>query len=450
MKKYDKYKKSGIQWVGQIPEHWNVTKIKNIFSFARGLNIKKTDLVASGVPVISYGQIHSKMNTGTCVNEVLVRYVPSSFTEQKESCKTRIGDFIFADTSEDKEGCGNCVYIDKEGIFAGYHSIILNGDNRDNKYLAYLFKSSEWRSQIRSQVKGVKVYSITQSILSESTVLIPSSDEQRDIAVYLDDKTGKIDKATEAINKQIDDLRAYRQSLISETVTKGLNPDAPMKDSGIQWIGQIPKHWDCVKLRYLVATPLLYGASESGESDKPSFPRYIRITDITENGKLRNSGAKYLNPTIAKRYMLEPGDILFARSGATVGKTFLFTESYPACFAGYLIKVSCGEKLLPSFLYNFTKSGEYQNWVNSISTQATIQNIGADKYSDLIIPLLSPDEQEAISAFLDRKTAKIDEAIKDLEAQRDDLALLKQSLISEAVTGKVDVRGWNSNNETRN
>ena len=450
MKKYDKYKKSGIQWVGQIPEHWDVTKIKNIFSFARGLNIKKTDLVTSGVPVISYGQIHSKMNTGTCVNKVLVRYVPSSFTEQKESCKTRIGDFIFADTSEDKEGCGNCVYIDKEGIFAGYHSIILNGDNRDNKYLAYLFKSSEWRSQIRSQVKGVKVYSITQSILSESTVLIPSPDEQRDIAAYLDDKTGKIAKATEAINKQIDDLRAYRQSLISETVTKGLNPDAPMKDSGIQWIGQIPKHWDCKKLGWLF--------TNMGSGTTPPSSNYDYYTDKgiswLQTGDLNNGLISKTAKNITQKAkedkgltIYPKGSVVIAMYGATIGKVGILdietTTNQACCVLPYC------EKIDSKFIFYIMQASKFSLVSKSAGGgQPNISQSIIRNHKITLPPTLS--EQEAISAFLDRKTAKIDEAIKALETQRDDLALLKQSLISEAVTGKVDVRGWNSNNETRN
>lgn len=429
MKKYDKYKTSGIQWIGQIPEGWEVCKFKH---FANQITTPSKDSNKIGLENIESA-------TG--------RFVKTNSEFDGNGIHFLQNDIVYGKLRP---------YLKKvwmaefEGNAVGDFFVYRCKDNSFPNFVKYLMLSEGFTDVANGSTTGAKMPRVSSSFISNLSCALPSPDEQRDIAAYLDDKTGKIDKATEAINKQIDDLRSYRQSLISETVTKGLNPDAPMKDSGIQWIGQIPKHWDCVKLRYLVATPLLYGASESGESDKPSFPRYIRITDITENGKLRNSGAKYLNPTIAKRYMLEPGDILFARSGATVGKTFLFTESYPACFAGYLIKVSCGKKLLPSFLYNFTKSGEYQNWVNSISTQATIQNIGADKYSDLNIPLPSPDEQEAISAFLDKKTAKIDEAIKALETQRDDLALLKNSLISEAVTGKVDVRGWNNNHETRN
>lgn len=448
MKKYDKYKKSGIQWVGQIPEHWDYFKLRNLTSkigsgsTPRGGASVYTD---SGVKFLRSQNIY---NEGLKLTDVA--HINEDTHQKMSNTHVLAGDILYNITGGSIGRC--CIAPDSlgEANVNQHVSIIRANELIENVFLLYCLQSIYGQNQMKVLQSGSNREGLSASAFGNFSIFVPPLSEQRDIAAYLDDKTGKIDKATEAINKQIDDLRAYRQSLISETVTKGLNPDAPMKDSGIQWIGQIPKHWDCVKLRYLVATPLLYGASESGESDKPSFPRYIRITDITENGKLRNSGAKYLNPTIAKRYMLEPGDILFARSGATVGKTFLFTESYPACFAGYLIKVSCGEKLLPSFLYNFTKSGEYQNWVNSISTQATIQNIGADKYSDLIIPLPSPDEQEAISAFLDKKTAKIDDAIKALETQRDDLALLKQSLISEAVTGKVDVRGWNSNNETRN
>lgn len=185
MKKYENYKDSGLEWLGMVPEHWESMKIKYLFSFGRGLNITKSDLVEDGIPVISYGQIHSKANTGVAVKEELLRFVPTDIASAHPENKVHIGDFIFADTSEDKEGCGNCAYIDREGIYAGYHSLVLDGKGRDNKYFAYLFKSEPWRIQIRSKASGVKVFSITQSIMGESSIILPPLTEQRTMPLIL-------------------------------------------------------------------------------------------------------------------------------------------------------------------------------------------------------------------------------------------------------------------------
>lgn len=210
------------------------------------------------------------------------------------------------------------------------------------------------------------------------------------------------------------------------------------KDSGLEWLGMVPEHWGIVPLKYLLSEPLQYGANESADNCNPSEPRYIRITDITEDGKLHKSTYRTLPYQKAEGYMLKKGDILFARSGATVGKTFIFEEDYDACFAGYLIKASCNEKLLPMFLYYFTSSNSYENWKNSTFNQATIQNIGADKYCTLPIPTPSSEEQEGIINFLSHNVAQIDALISEKEKMVEDLKAYRSSLITETVTKGLD------------
>lgn len=206
------------------------------------------------------------------------------------------------------------------------------------------------------------------------------------------------------------------------------------KPSGIDWIGEIPSHWKIAPLKRNLIEPLMYGANEPAESDNTDFPRYIRITDIDPNGNLKTETFKSLEPSKAKAYLLKKGDVLFARSGATVGKTYIFEENYNACFAGYLIKATCSKALHPKFLYNYTLSGEYENWKNSIFIQATIQNIGADKYSLLPIPVPPLSEQEAIATWLDEKCGEIDTAIAKVDREIELIDELKQSEISRVVT----------------
>lgn len=449
MKEYESYKDSGIEWLGKIPSHWKTLSFKRLFSFGRGLSITKADLVEEGIPVISYGQIHSKQNTGTKVEQHLLRYVSESYIEGNDLSKVNKGDFIFADTSEDLEGCGNCVYIDNDYLlYAGYHSIIAKSlHGKDNKYLSYLFKTDNWRSQIRSSVYGVKVFSVTQSTLSDSTVLLPPVEEQMIIASYLDHKVGKIDATIAEKELMLEDIKAYRSAIISEAVTKGLDKNIEMKNSGLEWLGMIPTKWECSFLKHFLSQPLQYGANESAESTNPDWPRYIRITDIDEYGNLRDETFKSLDPEKAKDYLLEKGDVLFARSGATVGKTYIFNEDYAACFAGYLIKAKCGKKLLPDFLYLYTNSIQYDNWKNSVFVQATIQNIGADKYSLLPIVVPSIEEQQSIIAYVNAKLGVIVNVLADIQSQIEDLKAYKSSIITEAVTGKMDLRDWKPNSK---
>lgn len=209
-----------------------------------------------------------------------------------------------------------------------------------------------------------------------------------------------------------------------------------MKNSGIEWIGKVPKNWNCKMLKYILAFPLMYGANESGEEYNEQYPRYIRITDIDDNNKLKEDGKLSLSPIIAKPYILQDNDILFARSGASVGKTFLYKTIYgKAAFAGYLIKAHIDTSIaIPKYIYYSTLSTGYENWKNSIFTQATIQNIGADKYSAYKVPIPSINEQREIVSFLDERCAEIDALSGDIQAEIDILEEYKRSIITEKVT----------------
>ena len=202
-------------------KEWKTVRMKDVFSFSKGLSITKENLEENGIPVISYGQIHSKQNKGVQINDSLIRFVNESYLETGEKSLTQQYDFIFADTSEDLEGCGNNVYVDRnETLFAGYHTIILrNKKHQDNKFLAYLFLSDNWRTQIRQSVCGIKVFSITQKDLAPVEIVLPSYEEQIQISKYLDKKTSAIDLIVPSITKEIVSLKTYRRALINEAVT---------------------------------------------------------------------------------------------------------------------------------------------------------------------------------------------------------------------------------------
>lgn len=210
-----------IRWDIDYPEHWQIRRIRESFSFRKGLSITKANLEETGIAVISYGQIHSKKNSGVGLNEELIRYVNKTYLTTNRSCLVEKGDFIFADTSEDVSGCGNCAYVDQDDtIFAGYHSIIAHpAGSTNNKYLAYLFKSPTWRCQIRKKVNGVKVYSITQAMLKDAFILIPPATEQEEIVRHLDEVYAKIDAIIKKMEEKIENLQDLKIRLIADTVT---------------------------------------------------------------------------------------------------------------------------------------------------------------------------------------------------------------------------------------
>lgn len=208
------------------------------------------------------------------------------------------------------------------------------------------------------------------------------------------------------------------------------------KETGIEWIGKIPKHWKLQKFKRLLKEPLKYGANESGEFEDKNHPRYIRITDFDNNGNLKEDTFKSLPPDVAENYLLNSGDLLFARSGATSGKVFLFKDySGEACFAGYLIKAVCNDAILDyNFMFYYTQSLAYENWKNMIFTQSTIQNISAEKYALLPVSLPKKVEQKAIAQYLDQATEQIDKAIEIKTKQLEKLETYKKSKIHETVT----------------
>ena len=214
-------KDSKLGWAKKIPSTWEIYRLKSLFSFRKGLSITKADLVEDGVPVISYGQIHAKNNTGTHLSDELLRYVPDKYLEISPECLTKHGDIVLADTSEDLAGLGNAVLIDREeAVFAGYHTIIMNPtDVTNSKYLSYLLKTDCWRSQLRANASGIKVFSLTQKMLRGCNVILPPQQEQSMIVAYLDKKCSLIDSIIFEKTATIDDLLNYKQSIIFETVT---------------------------------------------------------------------------------------------------------------------------------------------------------------------------------------------------------------------------------------
>ena len=427
--RYDKYKDSGIAWIGVIPEHWEVRKGKNIF--------KKEER-----PVRDFDEIVTCFRNG----EVTLRSNRriDGFTNAVKEIGyqgVRKGDLVIHNMDAFAGAIG---VSDSDGKSTPVYSICTprNDTEANTYYYAYLLRSYALGGVIQSLAKGIRERStdFRYKEFGELFYQQPPLAEQQAIADYLDRRCSEIDELIALQEEMITKLQSYKQSVITEAVTRGLDKNVPLKDSDIDWIGKIPEHWNCTAFKRLLLEPMQYGANEPAEECDYNNPRYIRITDIKEDRTLRDDTFKSLPLEKAKDYILSKGDLLFARSGATVGKTFLYNEDNAACFAGYLIKAKCNKKkLVPNFVFYYTLSNIYQNWKNSIFIQSTIQNIGADKYSSMpiIVPPLA--EQQAIADYLDQRCSEIDELIALKQQKIEKLKEYKKSLIFECVTGKRKV-----------
>lgn len=437
-------KESGIDWIGQIPEEWEIVKFKYLFNTSKGLSITKEHLVDEGIPVINYGQIHSSLTKQVQSCDVRLPFVANYYLSKK-GVKLNQGDFVFADTSEDLEGAGNfSTRLDSTGqLLAGYHTIIarLNDyDEHDFRYFMHLFDSLAIRKQIQNKVSGVKVYSVTQGILNSIFVIIPPKSEQQKIADFLDKKTAQLDKVKSLLEEQIQKLKDYRASLIYETVTKGLDKTVPMKDSDIEWIGQVPEGWGVKRLKYLVnkigsgKTPL--GGSEIFEETGILF---IRSQNV-HNGLIQlEDKSTYINRNIHRQMIgtsVEKNDILLNITGASIGRVAKYDLDVEANVNQHVCIIRCDRFVLPDYLMYFIMSefGQFMIKIHQISGNReglSFDNIGNFK---IIIPDL--DYQYKISQYLNKKMLIINQMIKTKDQQIDNINKQRQTLIYDYVTGK--------------
>ena len=431
-------KNSGVEWIGEIPSTWRVMPLKALFSFGKGLPITKENLEEAGVPVISYGQIHAKWNSGVTTHDNLLRYVNRSYLESNPQSLVQMGDFIMADTSEDREGCGNCAYIDvKDVLFAGYHTIILRSNyNADNKYLAYLFLTDSWRSQIRKSVSGIKLFSISRRILGSVSVLLP--DNTKPIVHYLDSKCSQIDTLIQNVQTQIEKLKAYKQSLITEVVTKGLDPTVPMKDSGVDWIGEIPEHWDVVKLKYITKISRgLFNHRPRNDSRlyDGEYP-FIQTGDVARSDKYITTYSQTLNELGIKVSKVFPKGTITMTIAANVGDVAIlnFNAYFPDSVVGFTVKDGYDE----NYVYYLFKALKETFVRASIANTQLNLNIERSKEIRAAISY-DTQEQKRIAFHLDKKCSQIDRLIAIKQAKIEKLEQYKRSLIYEFVTGKKEV-----------
>lgn len=429
-------KDSGIEWIGEIPREWETARLKTLFSFGKGLPITKENLCEFGVPVISYGQIHSKTNTGVKVQKDLIRYVSESYLETNEQSLVNESDFIFADTSEDMDGCGNCVYVDSQSVlFAGYHTIILHSrKNRNNRYLAYLFKTDNWRCQIRGRVSGVKVFSISRKILSDAAVLLPPVSEQQTIADFLDNQCSHIDSVIEKTHAAIEEYKKLKQVVITQAVTKGIRPNREMKDSGIEWIGTMPKDWLVMPSKWLFYNSDL--RKQDGDEQMTASQQYGIITQ-KKYMELTGSKVVFANKGLEDWKHVEPNDFIISLRSFQGG---LEMSESTGCITWHYIVLKPRKEII-SYYYKWLFKSEM--YIKALQRTCNYIRDGQDlRYSNFVqVPLVEPSliEQKEIADFLNEKTAAIDSLIQKKEQLIKELDSYKKSLIYEYVTGKKEV-----------
>ena len=417
------YKDSGIEWIGRIPRVWKTTKLSVLYSQR---NEKVSDKNYAPLSVTMQGilpQLDTAAKTDDGDNRKLVRK----------------GDFAINSRSDRRGSCG---ISPCDGSVSLINTILKPRGQMNPNFYNWLFHTSVFADEFYKWGHGIvdDLWTTRWQEMKNISVVVPTLEEQQQIADYLDKKCEEIDSLVELQEQMIAQLTEYKQSVITEAVTKGLDPNTPLVPSGIDWIGDIPKGWKVQPLKWLLRKPLQYGANESGILYDNNLPRYVRITDILNNSLREDLQKQSLTEEQAEGFILEHNDVLFARSGGTVGKAFIYKNNYGRCaFAGYLIRAQINSNCSSDFVYYYTQSQSYDEWKKQIFIQATIQNIGADRYSILEIPIPPLSEQQAIASYLDNKCEEIDDLIAMKQKKIETLKEYKKSVIYEAVTGKINV-----------
>ena len=418
-------KDSGIEWVGAIPQDWQLLKIGSLYTQR---NEKVSDKDYQPLSVTMQG--------------ILPQLATAAKTDDGDNRKlVRAGDFAINSRSDRRGSCG---ISPLDGSVSLINIILTPRTAMHPGYYNWLFHTTLFADEFYKWGHGIvaDLWTTRWQEMKSITVPVPEYAEQERIAAFLDAECAEIDAVLEKTRASIEEYKKLKQAVITQAVTKGIRGDRPMKDSGIEWIGEIANEFAVYKFKYLLKTPMQYGANEAGITFDKTLPRYIRITDITSDGRLKQDNRLCIEDTVAKPYILQDGDLLFARSGGTVGKSFLYKQSYGnAAFAGYLIRAVVNRTIaVPEYVYYYTNSSIYDTWKNSIFIQSTIQNIGADRYSNM--PIIVPnniEEQRSIVEYLNERCVGIDALIRKKQQYLTEIENYKKSLIYEYVTGKKEV-----------
>lgn len=430
LKPYSEYKHSGLPWIGQVPGHWETRPAFGAFvpNHERNHGMKEKTVLS-----LSYGRIVIKPT------EKLRGLVPESFETYQI---VNPGDIVLRTTDLQNDHTSLRVGMVRDrGIITSAYLALRTSSGVSPEFGFQLLNVWDSSKAIYGHGSGLR-QNLDFSHFKRMPVVVPPAKEQAAIVRFLDWANGRLERAIRAKRKVIALLGEQKQAIIHRAVTRGLDPSVPLKPSGVPWLGDIPQHWEVRRLRHLIKGRLTYGANAAAEFTNPDWPRYIRITDFGTDGALKSSTFRSLPPSIASDYMVSPGDVLFARSGATVGKAFLVrTLTGSACHAGYLIRARPDRNFVhPEYLFAFTQSKAFSAWKDSTFNTATIQNIGADKYANLPVAVPSLSEQQVILESVTTEQRPLLATISRLEREIELLREYRTRLVVDVVTGKLDVR----------
>lgn len=428
MKKYEHYKNSGVEWLGEIPEHWELLPG---LSFIYENKDRNKGMVRNTVLSLSYGKIRVKGE-----NE-LTGLVPESFETYQFVNK---GDLIFRPTDLQNDTVSLRSSISEyEGIITNAYLNLRFRTKANSKFYHYFFRSIDNNKIIYGLGSGLR-QNISYLDFRRFQFPFPPLDEQTAISNFLDDKTAKIDQAIAIKQKQIELLKERRQILINKAVTRGLDENVKLKDSGVEWIGNIPEHWELSRLKNHIN--MITGFPFKSEKYTEEGIKLARGINVKEG--ILNWKETRCWPTVEKHlvdYLLKDGDVLIAMDGSKVGKNFCQVKEsdLPILLLQRVARLRTKTSLLSKFLYAHILNRNFLHWVEMTKTDPMVPHIAPDDIKNFQVTIPPIVEQKEILKYIETATSKIATAISLKEQEIEKLKEYKMSLIDGVVTGKVKV-----------
>lgn len=425
MKKYDEYKDSGVAWIGDVPKHWEVIKLKYKYHFQTGAtpNTGKKENFEGDLRWANISDLNGSVvyDTTKHINKEAASKCSMNISPKGTlmySFKLSVGTVAF---------CGEDMYTNE--AIASFIP-----QKNDLKYLFYCAPIFIIHNANRNIYNAPL---LNQELIKNALICLPSLNEQTAIATYLDTHCAKIDNLISIQQKRIALLQELKQSVITHAVTKGLNPNVEMKPSGVEWIGDVPKHWEVMPLKYLA---VLYPKSV-GSNNKENIVSYAPMENV-RNDKLTEDEKKITELTSGLNTFYE-GDILMAKvtpcfENGNIAIAHSLKHSLGYCSSElFVIRVKC---INVRYLFYLLQNQDYkQVCLSTLTGTGGLKRVSADFVRNGKMPVPSQDDQAAIASYLDHKCATIDTSISNAQHQIDLLQEYKQSLITEVVTGKRKV-----------
>lgn len=430
-KPYAAYKDSGVEWLGEIPAEWEVKRLKVVAPISAAKMIEKPD----GTTYVGLENVES------WTSRLLLDNQPESVDSVVVAFRS--GDVLFGKL---RPYLAKVARPDFDGVCTSEILPLRPSEEIDGNFLRYALLNAQFIDALNALTYGTKMPRVSPDQIGTAPTAVPSLPEQRAIATFLDRETARIDALVAKKERLITLLQERRTALITRAVTKGLDPAAPMKDSGVEWLGEIPAHWELKPLRTTVISCQngVWGDDPDGDRDVVC----VRVADfdrVALGVDISDPTLRAIEPRVVAERGLRSGDLLLEKSGGgenqPVGAVVIYSHSTTAVCSNFVARVVVSDTCDPQFLVYLHKA-LYAMRVNTrhIKQSTGIQNLDSSSYFGESVGVPTFAEQRVIAAQLARDTARIDDLMSRIQAAISRLHELRTALISAAVTGKIDVR----------